>query len=178
MRFGLDIWNPEKWQTGRDLVSLQREMDRLFDRFSSHFPTLPTNKGFDFVPACDVEETDTQYVFKMDAPGMKKEDLKVELVDNVLTISGEHKEEKREGKKKRITERYQGRFERSFSLPNSSDSTKIEANFADGVLHIAVHKAAAAKAKQIPIGEGKPVQKVTGKEPIKSSAETSKSVAA
>jgi HSP20 family protein len=180
MRFGLDLWNPERWHAGRELTSMQRDMDRFFEQFASQFPRLPVNKNIDFVPACDVEETSTQYLLSVDVPGMKKEDLKVELVDNVLTIAGEHKEEKKEEKKnQKITERYQGRFERTFTLPNTTESAKVEANYTDGVLHIAIPKTAAAKPKQIPIGDGKSAPKVVTKEQAaKPSTEIPKSAAA
>lgn len=157
MRFGLDLWHPDRWQFGREFTSLQRDMDRLIDQFTSQLvPSLRGNKNIDFVPQCDLEETSGQYVLSMDLPGMKKDELKIELTDNVLNISGDHKEEKNEERRQqKIIERYSGRFERSFTLPNISDASKVEAQFRDGVLRIIIPKAPSAKSKTIPVWEGK-----------------------
>lgn len=176
----LQLWNPDRWRVGKELTALQREMDRLFDDFTAQLPQLTRRGDVDFVPACNVEETDSNYLVSVDVPGMKKEDLKIELSSNVLTISGEHKEERKEGKKsQRITERYEGCFERSFHLPDIADSAKIEANYADGVLNIGIPKMAKGQTKQIPIGGSKSSPKIAVKEaPTKPVASAPKSAAA
>lgn len=156
MRFGLDLWNPERGHLGREMTSFEREMNRFFDQFTSQLPRSLATRNSDFMPSCDVEETDNHYVLKIDVPGFRKENLKVELTDNVLTVAGEYRDEKRDEKKtQRMNERVKGYFERSFQLPHATESAKVEASYADGVLHIAVPKTAATKTKQIPIGEGR-----------------------
>lgn len=167
MSLRMQLWNPDRWHIGKELTSIQREMDRFFEDLSTQFPHLSSRKDVDFVPACDVEETDTQYLISVDVPGMKKEELAIEFTNDLLTISGEHKEEKKEETKRRtISERYQGRFERRFALPNAVGADNVEANFANGVLSISVKKAAMTGTKQIPIGEMKPVAKIPVKEPV------------
>jgi len=180
MAFGIQQWNPERWRFGKELSTLQREMDRLFEEFSSEFPRLTRRRDIDFVPACDIAETDNQYLISVDAPGMKKEDLKVELNDETLVVSGSRKEEHKETDKNRtFTERYQGHFHRTFLLPQAGDAAKVEANYCDGVLQIAVPKNAASKAKQIPIGDAKPTPKPANKDKAqKVEAEAAKAAAA
>lgn len=159
MRNLLDIWRPSSTNPWRELNALQRRMDRFFDEvpsFTSAFSTAEFRKDIDFVPACDFEETDNAYLVSLDVPGMTKDQLQVELSGNTLTISGEQKEEKTEGKgAQRCVERYHGRFERTFTLPQASETDKVEAHYKDGVLRIAVPKAVSTKARKIQIGEGK-----------------------
>ena len=157
MRNLLDMWRPER--SMRELNALHRRMQNFFDDFPS-FSSAPTEyrKEMDFVPACDWEETDKNYLISLEVPGVKKEDLEVKLCGDILTVSGEKKEERTEGKgARRAYERFHGRFERSFTLPNASETEKVEANYKDGVLSIAIPKSAAAlsKTKRIQIGEGK-----------------------
>lgn len=154
----LDIWRPERFNPFRELSTLQRQMDRLLDEFNRYEPSAGMSGRVDFVPACDVEENDDSYVFSLDLPGMPREQLQVQVSGNTLTVSGEKKEETKEGKgRRRSYESYRGRFERSFTLPDISEASKIEADYQDGVLRILVPKAESAKAKtrRIAIGEGK-----------------------
>lgn len=158
---------PDLWQSSslfraqrNPFRELQKQMDRVFDDFS--FPYEPdlskmTLTGPAFTPSCDVDETDTHYLMSFDLPGVKKDDIKVELRENQLTVSGERKEEREEKNKNRTrSERFYGSFERSFTLPGSMKAEQIEANYSDGVLRLTVPKTEAAKTQQIKIGEGKP----------------------
>jgi HSP20 family protein len=87
-------------------------------------------------PACDVSETEEKFLLSVDLPGMKKEDIKIELKDQVLTISGERKTEK---------------YQRSFTLPTVVDGNKVEARYEDGVLELTLPKTELAKPRQIEI---------------------------
>jgi HSP20 family protein len=128
----------------------------LFDEMLSPASGRRGSSSNWFNPTCDVEETESHYLMSFDLPGMKKDEVKIELVDNQLVVSGERKEEHREDKKSwRFTERRYGKFQRVFTLPSAVDSSKIEADYQEGVLKIAVPKAETAKPKQIRIGEGK-----------------------
>lgn len=149
MKTLLDIWRPERSNPWQEFNSLQRRMDLFFENFGSEV---------DFAPACDFEETDDAYLISIDVPGMTKDQLQVELSGNTLTVSGERKEEKKEEKAgRRSTERFHGRFERAFTLPQISEGEKVEADYKDGVLSIKLPKSAEAKAKtrKIQIGESK-----------------------
>lgn len=117
-------------------VELQREIDKLFEDFIS-----PTRKDYAFVPRVDAYETENDLIIEAELPGLKKEDVKITIEDGVLTIKGERKFN-REDKKKdyRIVERIEGRFERSFTLPEYVDLEKIKAKFEDGVLKIEIPK--------------------------------------
>lgn len=158
MRNMLDIWRPDRTNPWRELASLQRQMERLFDGFTQNEPTVEFSSNVDFIPACDVDETDKHYLIALDIPGMTKDQLQVEITGNTLTVSGEKKEEKREGKgAQRSSERFHGRFERSFTLPELAAGDKVEADYKDGVLRVSIPKSEEAKAKtrKIQIGEGK-----------------------
>ena len=149
----MDLFRGNLWQPMRDLMSIQRGINRLFDDVA-----LPAVGGPEiaFAPITEVEETDSQWLMKLDLPGVKKENIKIEINDGVLTVGGELKEERKEDKKSRhVSERIYGSFMRSFVLPASVKQDQIEASYENGVLTLAIPKAEAAKAMQIPIGEGK-----------------------
>jgi HSP20 family protein len=114
---------------------------------TSNFSTSDTT-----LPAVNIKETDNSYEVEMAAPGMKKEDFKIELDNNTLTISSEKSEESHEGDGK---ERYSRRefsyqaFQRSFTLPKEVvDEDKIEAHYKEGVLQLTIPKKEKAKQKQ------------------------------
>jgi HSP20 family protein len=133
------------------LNDLRREMDHFFD----HFWKFPVSRGSTethFVPACDVEEEETHYLLTLEMPGISKDDVKVEILEDQMIVSGERKLSKKSRESgNRYTERRFGKFQRSFALPLGIDSTKIEANYQDGILHLFVPKAEAAKPRQIRI---------------------------
>ena len=140
------MFNPFEWSF-RDF---DREMHRMFDWSNN-------NEMLDFGTPCDVSETESHYLMTFDLPGMKKEDLKINLYDNVLSISGERRDESVEkGKNKFRSERYFGSFSRSFTLPASMKPEQIEAEYKDGVLRVAFPKIAALKGQTIKIAEGRP----------------------
>lgn len=109
-----------------------------------------------FAPAVDVEETQSQYLFAFDLPGVKKEDVKIELNANQLLVTGARKPAyASDDARPHFTERPHGEFQRAFTLPNGIDNAKVEAAFEDGVLRITVPKAENAKPRRIPIGSTK-----------------------
>lgn len=105
-----------------------------------------------FVPAVDIREKDDRYILEAELPGMKKEDIKVEVKDGVLTISGERKYEHEE-KKEDYTriERCYGTFHRAFTLPEHVLDSQIEATYKDGILTVTLPKGEKAKPKQIDV---------------------------
>lgn len=149
MNTGLMHRNAREWNP---VLDLQRGIDRLF----SDFLRSGTDRSSIFNPACDVEETDSHYVMAFDLPGMKKDDIRVEMIDNQLIVSGTRKSEDRKGdRQSRIVERSYGEFQRVFNLPAAVDAERVEASYEDGVLRLAVPKAESTKPRQIKIGEGK-----------------------
>jgi HSP20 family protein len=147
-------WNPARdlatWPS--NLFGMQREMNRMFDSFFNN-----TEQGEDYAlaawtPAVDIAEHDDQYIVKMELPGVSKEEVKITLESNILTIRGEKKQEK-ETKKENYhrVERSYGSFQRSFTLPTTVKSDRIDASFKDGILNISMPKAEEAKPKQIEV---------------------------
>jgi HSP20 family protein len=106
----------------------------------------------DWSPAVDVQETDKEYLIKADLPEVKKEDVKVELHDGMLTVQGERRQEKEEkGKKFHKIERQYGRFVRRFALPAEVEADKVQAEFKDGVLSVHLPKSPKATPKAIEV---------------------------
>lgn len=106
--------------------------------------------------ATDIEENDKEYVIKADVPGMSREDIKLQLMDNMLTITGERNvEKKEEGKDQKpgLYERSYGKFVRSFTLPKNVSGEGIKASCKDGVLSVVLPKVEeeVPKAKEIAI---------------------------
>lgn len=140
---------PSLWQPGRELSRLQNEIDRLFQSFLEPAGERRVSGQSFFAPACDVQETDRHYLLSFDLPGLTKEDVKIELDDHDLVVRGERKEEHEAGEGKSYTrERFFGAFERRFTLPQSVNPDEIEASYENGVLEIAVPKAAEQTAKK------------------------------
>jgi len=106
-----------------------------------------------WAPTVDVEETSDELLLTAEIPGMSIEDIEIEVENNVLTLSGEKKEEREEGENRRyhLWERRHGSFKRTFGLPRTVKAEKITASVKDGVLFIQVPKAPEAKSRKIPI---------------------------
>jgi len=109
--------------------------------------------GFNaWTPAVDIAEHDEQYLVEVELPGVNKEDVKITLENNILTIRGEKKQEKETRKESyHRVERSYGSFQRSFTLPTTIKSDKIDAAYKDGILQITLPKAEEAKPKQIEV---------------------------
>ena len=106
----------------------------------------------DWSPEVDISEDDRGYLLKADLPEMKKDDVRVTVEDGILNVSGERKTEKEDQKRKfhRI-ERSFGNFRRSFTLPEDADSTKVTAEFRDGVLKVHLPTTATPRTKAIEV---------------------------
>ncbi|MGE5085057.1 MAG: Hsp20/alpha crystallin family protein [Bacillota bacterium] len=147
-----DLWRANRLASPfREFTRYQDRMDRLMNELigtRSEEGTL----GLDFAPSCEISEEDRNFLLKADLPGVKKENVKVEVDGDRLTIRAERKEEKEEKSKKRyLSEISYGSYVRSFTLPQAIDEKKVEAKFEDGVLLVTVPKAETSKAKQISI---------------------------
>jgi len=131
---------------------LRDELDRWFESplFGLGETTQPFRSGW--MPALDVYEDKDNFVLKAEMPGMRKEDIDISLHEGVVTISGERKEEtKKEDSDVYRSERFFGRFQRSFALPTSVNPDKVAANYKDGILTVTLPKAEEAKPKQIQV---------------------------
>ena len=141
-----------------------KEMEELQNRFAKLFSLAPTRLGdvgkesitvTEWAPSVDILEDEKEYLVKADLPDVKKEDVKVTVEENVLTITGERKFEKEEKNKKyhRI-ERSYGNFLRSFTLPAGAEGSKVSAEFKDGVLKVHLPKSEKAKQKAVEVKVG------------------------
>jgi len=144
-----------RWRPLRDIVSIQDEMNRLFDAFGG-FGRKP-QRWFEpeeglWSPTVDVSETRDNIVVTAEIPGLKKEDIKLSVQENVLTLSGEKKQETEEKDANFYRlERNFGSFYRSFTLPTPVQPDKIKASYKDGVLKVSLPKSEEVKPKEIPI---------------------------
>lgn len=137
-----------RWTPFRDLITLQEEAGNMLDSF---FERRGEAGNGEWAPAMDVSEREGEVVVKAEIPGIDKEDIKVSVKDDVLTISGEKKrEEREEGENWHRVERTYGSFKRVLTLP-SVDNEKVEASYKDGILEIRLPKQESAKPKEIPI---------------------------
>lgn len=135
----------------RPFKDIQRTIDRIFDET---FRALGKEEIFegDFVPAVDVYETENSINLDVELPGMDKKDVKVRVEGNVLTISGEKKsEQEKKDRNYRMIERSYGRFQRSFTIPDIVDASKIKAKFENGVLKVELPKKEEAKEKIVDV---------------------------
>lgn len=106
-------------------------------------------------PLVDISEDDKEYLIKAEIPDMKKEDVKISVQDDILSISGERKYEKEEkGKKYHRVERAYGSFMRSFAVPENADGSKVNAEYKEGVLTVHLPKSEKAKPKAIEVKVG------------------------
>jgi HSP20 family protein len=154
---------PQQWQP---FERFRREMDRLFDDFSSGFwrgslfDTAPSRRAeatFRTMPAVDVSETDKAYEITAELPGLDEKNIEVKLANGVLSIKGEKQEEKEEKEKDYYRrERSFGSFERSFQVPDDVEEDKIAASFKNGILSVTLPKSAEAQkqAKKIEVRGG------------------------
>jgi len=149
-----------RWEPLRELSSLQNEMNRLFNTVFDAPPAGGGNGGGQarrWVPAMDLLETADHFVLRADLPGLRQEDVAIELEDNVLTVSGERKaehEERQEGYYR--VERAFGGFSRSLTLPKGIDASAVTAEFDNGVLEVRIPKPEERKPQKISIGVGTP----------------------
>jgi HSP20 family protein len=138
------------------VLSLHREMNRLFDDVFRGFDDSRFFSGRSGWPSVDVEETEKDYRVTAELPGLEERDVEVLLHDGILTVRGEKKFES-ENRNRTYSERFYGRFERHITLDRDIDDSAVNATFKNGVLTVIVPKSAAAvdSAKRIPINAGK-----------------------
>jgi HSP20 family protein len=145
--------NLVRWNPMGEMETLHNCINRLLDgRF---FPTLSLDDDMslgNWRPVVDIYENEDTVVVKAELPGVDKKDIKVDLKDGVLTLSGERSHEK-EVKEENYyrKERAFGRFHRSFSVPADIDPDKIKAEFKDGVLKVEIPKPEEQKPKKIAV---------------------------
>ncbi|MBI4572969.1 MAG: Hsp20/alpha crystallin family protein [candidate division NC10 bacterium] len=141
-----------KWDPFRDLLSIQDRMNRLFEQTLSRSRAEEGIAASTWTPAVDIYETPETIVLKAELPGLRREDIEIEVRDNTLTLRGERRFAKdvQEENYLRI-ERAYGAFQRGFTLPTTISQEKIRAVFRDGVLELRLPKAGETKPRKITI---------------------------
>ena len=137
-----------RWNPTRNLISISDEIDRFFNDFGLNLRESDTV----WRPSVDLSETENTYEVKAEMPGMKKEDIKVEVKENVLILTGEKKHETKDDKKNfHRLERVYGKFQRSFRLPREVKSEEIKAKYRNGVLTVEIPKTEEMKPKEVSV---------------------------
>ena len=141
---------PELWRNKGSMFT--PAFDDMLDRLFYGWPETGRTAEVIWTPRVDVNETDKEYLLDVEVPGLEKKDIKVEVKDNTLTISGERtNERKTETGTSYHVERHYGKFERSFTLPEAVDGGKVSAKYTNGILEIALPKSEKAKPKEIAV---------------------------
>jgi HSP20 family protein len=160
-----------RWDPFRELSSLQNRVNSLFQDYGRGSQDELTTSG-SFIPAVDVYEDEHKVVLKLEVPGVKQEDLDVQVENMTLTVRGQRSFEKEEKEEnfQRIERRY-GSFSRSFTLPNTIDTENVNASYDNGVLKLELAKREEAKPKQIKVNVS------TGKKTLEGTKAEGKSAA-
>ena len=143
----------ERWEPLQELEQVTERMRRMLDEtFGAglgRWPSLFQETG-GWSPFVDIEERDDAYVLEAELPGVKRDDVNIELVGNELAITGELKDKERSGVVRRRARR-SGRFDYRVTLPEQVESEKIDASLRDGVLTVQVPKSERSQRKKISI---------------------------
>ena len=141
-----------RWRPTRQMPVYHDYFERMFDDFLGLDRRRTEMENFDWTPRVNVEELEDKFEITAELPGMKKEEIDIEVTDGVLTIKGERKVEKEEKDANyHVCERSYGTFRRGFTLPENVMADGIEAEYTDGVLRLAVPKAEPVKPKEIKV---------------------------
>jgi HSP20 family protein len=143
--------NLTRWEPAREMMTLREAMDRLFD--DAFTRPLSVRDGWSMAtPAIDMYQTDNEVVVKASIPGMKAEEVQINVTGDILTLKGDIKQENEQKDRSwHIREQRFGSFERSVVLPTDVKSDKAEAVFENGILTITLPKADEVKPKTINI---------------------------
>ena len=145
-----------RWEPARELQSIEHEVNRLFGTlFDVPIAASAGAASRSPIPAMDLVEEKDEYVLHADLPGLSEKDVKIELEDNVLSISGTRKSEQENRKDGYYRlERATGSFSRSLILPEGVDPESIRAQFENGVLEVRIPKPEERKRRRVEIGVG------------------------
>jgi len=145
--------NLTRWEPEREMMTLRQAMDRLFDdAFTRPFFSIRDGGSTGSSPAIDMYQTENDVVVKAALPGIKPDEVQINVTDNILTIRGETKyEEETKQKSWHIREHRWGTFERSVMLPTGVMSDKAKADFDNGILTITLPKSEEMKPKTITV---------------------------
>ena len=156
----LDIWrpgrsSPSRVSSGRspfaELTRMQRDVEDMFERFFGDGTTTAGSGGV-FAPPLDVIDRGNEILVRADLPGIERDDIEIQVEDGMLNIRGERRQKREESKETyRWSERWEGTFMRTISLPVEVERDKIQAEFKNGVLEVRIPKKREAAPKKIDI---------------------------
>jgi HSP20 family protein len=140
------------WDPFEEMREFQRRMNRMMRGFAGGRSMLPAPEGaieeYRIEPYTDIMETDKEVILTADMPGLKKEDIKINVTADSIQISAETEKEEKEEKEGYLRrERSYGRYYRSYSLPSAVDPEKVKATYKNGVLEVRLPKTEAKKGK-------------------------------
>ncbi|HUI75451.1 MAG TPA: Hsp20/alpha crystallin family protein [Candidatus Acidoferrum sp.] len=145
----------ERWEPFRGVSTVEGQLNRIFGDLLGR--TSQESNLTTWAPSVDIYETENALTVKADLPEVKPEDLDIRVENNILTIRGERKFEKKVDEKNYLrVERSYGSFSRSFSLANTVNADAIKADYQNGVLTLTIPKREEAKPKQIKVSVGTP----------------------
>lgn len=144
------VWGVTPWTPFRDLEQMRKEMDRLWDSFFERRPSRGEGVS-EWLPTLDISESKSDYIIKVELPGIDPKEIEISLTNDLLTIKGEKKQERGEEEALLFSERTFGPFNRTVRLSRPVQSDKINASFKNGLLTITLPKTEEAKKKEIKI---------------------------
>ncbi|MFZ6028645.1 MAG: Hsp20/alpha crystallin family protein [Chloroflexota bacterium] len=147
-----------RWSPYREMVSLRDAMDQMLEEnFNRLLGDGPTSADISLSLPLDMYEKDGKYVVRTPMPGLKAEDIDIQISDNnILNIKGEFKceEDEQECENMYFQELRYGKFQRAIRLPENVDAENVEASFDEGILKLTLPKSESAKTRQIPVKAG------------------------
>lgn len=144
-----------RWEPFREVNTLQREMNRMFDSLVAANRGESENLGISFIPAAEMQETDDAIHLRLEVPGLEAKDLDVQVTAEAVALTGERKSEtKTEEKGVTRSEFRYGKFQRVIPLPTRIQNDKVQAEYANGVLTLTLPKAEEEKNKVVKVNIG------------------------
>jgi HSP20 family protein len=140
-----------RWEPPRDFEDLQTRLNQLVE---GAFTGVGLSPDSVWVPLVDIEETEDAWILEAEVPGVKKDDINVEVRDSEVVVTGEIKEKERKGLLRRRT-RPVGRFEYRVDLPGEVNADDVDASLDDGILTLRIPKAEKARPRRIEIGSAR-----------------------
>lgn len=142
-----------RWEPLREMDSLRREFNRLFDDVLT--PTVRESGGFTFAPAAEMQETDEAVHLKLEIPGIEAKDLDVQVTSESVSISGERRSETRTEEQGMVRSEFRyGTFQRVIPLPARIDNQSVQAEYKDGILRLTLPKVEEEKHKVVKVNLG------------------------
>jgi len=144
-----------RWEPFREIDTLQREMNRLFDRLTTPEEGTFAAPGLSFIPPAEIHETEDQIQLKIELPGLEAKDLDVQVTAESVAIRGERRSETKVEEKGMVRSEFRyGQFQRVIPLPTRIQNDKVTAEFANGILALTLPKAEEEKNKVVKVNLG------------------------